>query len=317
MVGVDDEGKVKGTTIGKSTFQNFLNKVKSSMEPALIPQLEQVKIDGKTVVIIQVGEGINKPYFLKGIAFKRVGSSNQRILKNELETLVLEKYKGAVSFEDRQLEATLEIVDEALIADFSREASHARKADLRFKNKEEFLQKFGAIKDGKPTLCATLCFSNSPQLHLPYAMLKCGTFIGAALRREREVGGDIRAQIQGALDFLRENLTMRFKVDESGKRVEVYEIPLEVLREAIVNALAHRDYSIPSPVYLKVYEDRVEITNPGELPAPLTPEKLKVDHPSVLRNPKLANFLFLSGFIENLVSLKSGAGAPTKWSSYV
>lgn len=298
LVGVNDKGKVRGVMLGKTTFQNFLNKVKSSIEPALIPQLEQVKVEGKTVVVIQVGEGINKPYFLKGIAFKRVGRSNQRIPKDELEKLVLEKYREIVSFEDRQLETTTEIIDEGLIIDFSREASLSRKVYLKFKNKEEFLQKLGAIKGGKPTVCAVMCFSSNPQLHLPYAMVKCGTFIGGALRREREIGGDIRAQIQGALDFLRGNLTVRFKVDESGKRVEMYEIPLEALREAIVNALAHRDYSVPSPAYVKVFEDRVEITNPGGLPAPLTPEELKRDHPSILRNPKLANFLFLSGFIE-------------------
>ena len=298
VVGVNDKGKVRGVMLGKNTIQNFLNKVKSSLEPTLIPQLEQVKLEGKMLVVIQIGEGINKPYFLKGVAFKRVGTSNQRIPKDEIETLVLEKYKEMVSFEDRQLETTVEIIDEGLIIDFSREASLARKVDLRFKNKGDFLQKLGAIKGGKPTVCAVMCFSSNPQLHLPYAMVKCGIFIGGALRREREVGGDIRAQIKGALDFLRENLTVRFKVDESGKRVEMYEIPLEALREAIVNALAHRDYSIPSPVYVKVFENRVEVTNPGELPAPLTPEVLKKDHPSILRNPKLANFLFLSGFIE-------------------
>ncbi|MEM2281952.1 MAG: putative DNA binding domain-containing protein [Candidatus Hadarchaeales archaeon] len=298
VVGVDDRGKVKGVALGKNTLQNFLNKVKSSMEPAILPQVEQINIGGKKLVILQVSEGIDKPYFLKGVAFKRVGKSNQRIPRDELEKMILKKYKEIISFEDRPVQTSLDVIDESLIVEFVREASLVRRVDLRFGNKEEFLRKFGGLRDGKPTTCALLCFSKSPQLQLPYAMVKCGVFTGGALRRETEVGGDLRAQISGTLDFLRENLTLSFKIDREGRRVETYEIPLEALREAIVNALAHRDYSIPSPVYVKVFEDRVEVTNPGELPEPLTPEDLKRDHPSILRNQKIANFLFLSGFIE-------------------
>ena len=298
LIGVDDRGRIKGVTLGKNTLQNFLNKVKSSMEPMLIPQLEQVEVEGKTVVVVHVAEGVNKPYFFKGVAFKRVGKSNQRLPKDELEAMILEKHKEAVSFEDRPVETTLEVIDERLMEDFSREASVARRVELRFKNKREFLRRLGAVKNGRPTFYAILFFSRNPQLHVPYAVVKCGTFVGGVLRREREIGEDIREQIEGALGFLRESLNVHFRIDENGKRVETYEVPLEALREAVVNALTHRDYSIPSPVYVKVFEDRLEVINPGKLPPPLTPEELKKDHPSVLRNPKLANLLFLSGFIE-------------------
>jgi ATP-dependent DNA helicase RecG len=298
LIGVDDRGKIKGVTLGKNTLQNFLNKVKSSIEPMLIPQLEQVKVGGKTVVIVQVAEGINKPYFFKGVAFKRVGKSNQRLPKDELEAMILEKHREVASFEDRPIDTTLETIDEKLVKDFLAEASVARKVELRSESKEEFLKRVGAVRDGRPTFCAVLFFSRNPQLHIPYAVVKCGTFAGGVLRREREIGGDVRGQIKGALEFLRESLNVYFRIDENGKRVETYEIPLEALREAVVNALAHRDYSIASPVYVKVFEDRVEVVNPGKLPPPLKPEDLKKDHPSVLRNPKLANFLFLSGFIE-------------------
>jgi len=298
LIGVDDRGRIKGVALGKNTLQNFLNKVKSSIEPVLLPQVEQVEVEGKTVVIVQVAEGMNKPYFFKGVAFKRVGKSNQRLPKEELEAMVLERHREAVSFEDRPVETTLEVIDEGLIADFSREASLARRVELRFKDREKFLRRLGALRNGRPTLCAVLFFSRHPQLHLPYAVVKCGTFVGGVLRREREVGGSVREQIAGALEFLRESLNVRLEIGRDGRRVEVYEVPLEALREAVVNALAHRDYSLPSPVYVKVLEDRIEVINPGKLPPPLTPEQLKRDHPSVLRNPKLANFLFLSGFIE-------------------
>jgi ATP-dependent DNA helicase RecG len=298
VVGISDGREVRGVRLGKNTVANFISKVRSLIEPALIPQIDQVELQGKTLLVIHVSEGVNKPYFLKGVAYKRVGRSNQRLTKEELERMIIEKHRGLISFEDRELDLELDTIDEELIEKFVRDARAARKVDLGFKRKEDFLKRLGVLKRGRPTVCAALCFSRNPQVTLPYAFVKCGLFVGGVLRSEREAGGDVSSQISEALDFLRGNLALRLKVEESGKRVEEYEIPLEALREAVVNALAHRDYSIPSPVRVEIHEDRVEVINPGGLPPPLTPEALKRDHPSVLRNPKLANFLFLSGFIE-------------------
>jgi len=115
---------------------------------------------------------------------------------------------------------------------------------------------------------------------------------------EREIGGNIINQINLSLQFLRENLSFISKIDKMGRRIEIYEISLEALREALVNAVCHRDYSIPSPIYVKIFDYRVVITNLGKLLEPLTPEKLKGEHESILRNPRIDNILFLYGFIE-------------------
>ncbi len=296
LVGVRDDGRVKGVSLGRRTIEGFLNKCKSLLEPPFIPHIEETRAEGKTLIVIRVAEGINKPYFFRGVAFKRVGASNQRVPKDELERMILAKHR--LPFENTPIEAGLEDIDEGLVSQFVREARVRRGVRLEFRNKREFLRKFGGLKNGRPTVSALLCFSRNPQVHFPYAIVKCGSFTGQILRREREVGGDLLAQVQGALEFIKESLTARRRIGPDGRMVEEFEIPLESIREAVVNALAHRDYSIPSPVYIRVSEQAVEIENPGELLPPLTPEELKREHPSILRNPKIANFFFMLGFVE-------------------
>ena len=95
------------------------------------------------------------------------------------------------------------------------------------------------------------------------------------------------------------NIAKTYSIDkETGLRIDIWEYPLEALREAIINALIHRDYTIYSPIYIKIYDDKLIITNPGRLLAPLTIEDLHKEHPSILRNPNIANIFYLAGYIE-------------------
>ena len=122
----------------------------------------------------------------------------------------------------------------------------------------------GLIKDSNLTYASILCFSHNPQTYLPYAVVKCGRFKTLTkIVAEREIGGNIINQINLSLQFLRENLSFISKIDKMGRRIEIYEISLEALREALVNAVCHRDYSIPSPIYVKIFDDRVVIMNLG------------------------------------------------------
>lgn len=100
-----------------------------------------------------------------------------------------------------------------------------------------------------------------------------------------------------ALDFIKNHLSVRAKIKEF-LRVETWEIPLEALREAILNALIHRDYRQNSFIYLRIYDDSIEISNPGELLEDLTIKDLYKKHSSKLRNPLLAKVFYLTGYID-------------------
>jgi ATP-dependent DNA helicase RecG len=297
LIGVNDNGEILGVDVGRNTIEELINDVKFSIEPTIIPHIELIEINGKKIVTIIVAEGLNKPYFFKGVAFRRIGKTNQRIPRDELERIIVEKYKNLASFEERVFNVGIDEFDKSKVKDFTFEVKVAKKIDLVHSTLPEFLQRLGLLNENKPTSVAILCFSKNPQIHFPFAFVKCGRFKDG-ITDEKEITGTLLDQVRGTLEFLKNNITLFHTINENGKRVEHWEIPIEVLREAIVNVIVHRDYEIASPIYVRVFDDRVEIINPGKLLSPLTPEKLKKEHPSILRNPKIANIFFLYGFIE-------------------
>ena len=100
------------------------------------------------------------------------------------------------------------------------------------------------------------------------------------------------------LGWLRERLQTRFEVTGRLQREVIWGYPLEAVREAIVNAVCHRNYLSTAHIQVRLYDDRLEIWNPGGLPAPLTPADLLRDHDSIPRNPKIAAAFFFAGLVE-------------------
>lgn len=150
-----------------------------------------------------------------------------------------------------------------------------------------------------------LLFTPYPEQLFPSVRLQIGRFKEADILDSREFTGSLFQQLNLALDRLKSLLEVRYdiKVEKPGldelQRKEVWEYPLEALREAVLNALIHRDYSINSNIQIRVYRDELSILNPGGLPEGLHVEDLyEREHQSVLRNPIIAQVMYYVGFIE-------------------
>jgi len=155
-------------------------------------------------------------------------------------------------------------------------------------------------RDGKLTNAAILIFGNDPQNFFLEARIRCGRFKGITAQEfidMKVIDGNIADQIDNAEKFVLAHIKKASKIIMF-ERQEVWEYPPEALREAIVNSVCHRDYYSTGNVQIGIYDDRVEIWNPGKLPEPLTPAMLKGDHQSIPRNPLIANALFLIRYIE-------------------
>ena len=127
---------------------------------------------------------------------------------------------------------------------------------------------------------------------------------GSQILDSHDFQGTLWQQLDGAIDRFRQVLKVRFDIQveepslEGLQRREVWEYPLEALREAVTNALIHRDYTYPADIQIRLEEDRLEVWSPGELPPPLTPGALYGPHASVLRNPLIAQAFYFAGIIE-------------------
>ena len=159
------------------------------------------------------------------------------------------------------------------------------------------------LKSGKPTNAAILLFGKDPHKFFLQAEVKCLHLHGVEIEKPFETyhiyKGTIFEQVDNALGFVLDRLK-RPVIPEPGKAATMrpFEIPEFVIREAIVNAVAHRDYNSSASVQVNVFIDRIEIWNPGKLPSQLTIELLKKPHPSFPHNPLICESFYLAGYIE-------------------
>lgn len=212
-------------------------------------------------------------------------------------------------FEERPcVDAMLDDLDGQAVASFVRLARHGRQFPLPEETTPRdvltHLHLLCSTGNGaQPTNAAMLLFGRDPQRFLPCAEVRCMHFHGTEIQRPvpfyRIFKGTVFNQVDMAVDFVMSKLgrSVGTRVDSNQAPVR-YEIPPDVIREAIVNAIAHRDYTLAGAVQVSVFADRVEVWNPGVLPAPLTTESLRHPHGSIARNHRLCEVLFLSQYIE-------------------
>ncbi|NLX99621.1 MAG: DUF4062 domain-containing protein [Rhodopirellula sp.] len=200
--------------------------------------------------------------------------------------------------------ATLDDIDARAVADFVRLARSVRQFPLPQRTpKADVLAHLHLLADNQPTNAAVLLFGGDPQRFVSCAEVRCMHFHGTEIQRPapsyQVFKGRLFEQVDRAADFVLSVINRSVGTRALSTQAPVaYEIPPDVVREAIVNAVAHRDYALAGAVQVSVFADRVEVWNPGVLPPPLTPERLREPHGSVARNARICEPLFLTRYIE-------------------
>jgi predicted HTH transcriptional regulator len=208
-------------------------------------------------------------------------------------------------FEERPCpDATLEEINTNAVSDFLQLARLERQFPLPDNTPAaDLLAHLHLLSGNQPNNAAILLFGRDPQRFLPAAEVRCMHFHGTRIQRPvpfyRIFKGTLFEQVDMAVDFVLSKLNRSVGTRAESMQAPVrYEIPPDVIREAIVNAIAHRDYTSAGAIQVSVFADRVEVWNPGTLPSPLTPESLRHPHGSIARNPRTCEALFLARYIE-------------------
>jgi ATP-dependent DNA helicase RecG len=293
------------------------------MEPVVRPLFTVAQIDGKTIVSAEISECdvYEKPCYYRGAgkmrgSFVRVGESDQPM--TEYEIYSYEVFR-------RKIQDELRTVPEGIGAKLNDSRvslflSKMRVQKPNFTNltDSDALTLCGLFKDGQPTVAGLLLFGLYPQANFPgfditalvipgYAM---GNTAGDGVRfiDNKRIGGTIPELLEGAMAFVHRNIKVRTIIDDNGKRVDKMEYPLKAIREIILNALIHRDYSShteSSPIRIMFFSDRLEVENPGGLYGRLTINELGMVGADT-RNPSIAAALEILIDTENRFS-----GIPT------
>ncbi|USS41049.1 helix-turn-helix domain-containing protein [Thermococcus aggregans] len=292
LLGVGDDGNIYG-------FSGDLDSLARSIRHNLgiNPSIKAEEIGGKKVIIIEVSKS-PVPISFRGRYYKRVGAQTVEMGWEDLQRFFLQK--SGVTWDSLPSSATLKDLDEETIRKFVHMARNRLPYINENEDVESILDKLGLLEDGKITNAALLLFGKEPQRYYIQAKVRIGRFKDPiTIIDDKEIGGNLFTQVEEAMRIIMGHIGVRYEFEGGLRRKEVWDYPLDALREAIINALIHRDYTDPSNVQIKIFDDFIWIWNPGKLPEGISLEDLKKEmHPSKLRNPKIAQVFYYAGLIE-------------------
>ncbi len=258
-----------------------------------------MQIEEKTIVAIHVLAKTGSPVSVRGRYFRRVTKTNQRMSHEEImQGMISSTGLSWDAFADPS--TSLDDLDPDRINRF---ITNVKKLGRRPIPEEvsdfEFLKKIGLLQDNTPTRAAILLFGKNPDHYFSSAFLKIGRFRSPThIVDDLEAHGTLIDQLDRAMSWFRDRLSTEFSFSGNPQRDVHWEYPLNAIREALINVLCHRDYTSAAHSQIRLYDDRLEIWNPGNLPSPLTPEMLLGEHDSIPRNRKIAEAFFYTGLIE-------------------
>jgi len=325
VFGIDE--KTNFSTVGVYDPQDLQKKVMEQckqMEPKVRALFTVCEVDEKIIVSAEIpaADVADRPVYYAGVgrikgAYIRVGDSDE--VMSEYEIYSYEAFRKRIQDDIRPTsKANWKMLDQERIEDYLEAVKKERKNLASNVADEDILELMGVISNGVPTLAAELCFSKYPQGTFPQLCVtaiaipgnhigELGDF-GERFTDNERITGTIEQMVEQSVEFVRRNGKMKTIIDENGKRSDRPEYPPKAVREAILNALVHRDYSRHTenvPVRIEMYHDRLEIKSSGGLYGRITIDALGRVRPET-RNATLANMLELLKITENRYS-----GIPT------
>ncbi len=291
--GIKNDGLVVGQDVTENTIREISKTISDNIEPKLFPRINEVTLEGKKCVLVEFA-GNNVPYYAYGRAYIKVGDEDKKISPQELETLILKKCK--YSWEEEISERTIEDVNEEALRNFIERANTAKRINFKFTAVKLILNKLGLLKENKLLRAAEVLFCDKNNLEVQAAVFAGTdklTFLDI-----KQFKGNILGLLEQSESYIKEHINWRAELKERVRK-EIPEIPVRAITEALVNSLCHRDYTSRKGNEVAIFKDRVEIYNPGQFPEGYTPKDfIKGRERSILRNPLIANTLYLSKDIE-------------------
>ena len=296
-IGLCDNGEVRGVQEAKKLMEDIPNKVRDMM--GILVEVNLKEKDEKQYIEI-VTEAYPYPVSFRGKYYQRRGATNQELKGAALDRFMLRKQgKTWDGVPIPYLKA--EDLDNAtfdLFRKYAKRSGRMEEADLTDDN-YGLLEKLRLYEGSYLKRAAALLFHSDPEKYVTGAFVKVGFFReGMDLVYQDEVHGNLFQQIVKLMDLLCTKYMKAIITYEGIQRIETLPMPREALREALLNACINKDYAEPSPIQIRVYENKLEIINGGVLPEGWTVETLLSSHRSMPYNPDIANTFFRAGEIE-------------------
>ena len=307
LIGVEDDGTVSGTGDRKQTdtlMMQVSQLCQDRIEPPLICTTQKREYQGQTLLQVEVpGFSPSRPHRAGRVYYVRDGNRSREAKREELVRML--QSTNAYFDEQEMTGATVDDLDAEAVRAFFANASPRQVPD------QNIVPHLTALKclerTGTPTVAGILMFGKEPTRWLLDARISAvrvqGTTVSSKFLDRQEMEGRLLDQIEQASAFIQRNIAAPSHVE--GLLRVADGLPMEVIREAVLNAVTHRDYKPASQIRINIFDDRIELTNPGDLLNHLTLENIRQGGISQKRNPILASLLAKAQRRENL-----GFGVP-------
>lgn len=288
LLGVRDDRTISGEKL-TNDLKARVNSVARNCNPPVQVKIKQFQ----NVIAIEVLQGEEKPYNCSSGYFRRLDGTTQKMTNHELRTMFQEH--EATPFEEKvNKDVTWDDISKEKIQDFLKEAD----VSIRKIAPRDILTSLSIAQDDRITNAGVLFFAKNPRKFILQSQMTLIAFKGkdrVHIYDRQDVQDDLLTQFNAAVFFLMKHLNRRSEI-KGINRKDIYEIPIEALREAIANAIIHRDYSMRgTSLMVEVYDDRVEIINPGVFPGAQKKDFGKI---SVRRNEHIADLFFRMDKVE-------------------
>lgn len=299
FIGIDDSNNVVGFQLNNET-KSRIQDIANNCKPRIPVKIESVFYDGKEVILIKVPENRDKPVQCSEGFFYREGANSQKMQRDEI--FYYAQKTGRIRFES-QFRSDFKYpddFDEKKFYDLMHKMGITQTASI-----EDMLETLGMGEKNVDFLinnAGILFFGKRRQQYLRQAYVTCVLYKGIdryKILDRKDFREDPVTDYESAFIFLQQHLNLEYVINGGGPRLEIPEIPYEALREALMNAIIHRDYfEEGARVMVEIFDDRVEISNPGELLF----DKKDLGRRSVARNPVIFDVFHRLGLIEKVGS---------------
>ena len=299
LLGIDNHGKIQGLEIDNNTRSKIQDGIRD-ISPNIQVYLYSVMVDDKKVWVLDVPSGKDKPYVLSGAIYVREGANSQKLTTAE-EIRSFFQTSNRIYFDAVpcfRFDVNKEL-DEDNFQYFRHESNIPGNISTnQILNNLQVFDDSGTIKNG-----GVLFFGKEPEKIFPHAVIHCVLFKGTTkvhIIDDKYYGGTLYNQYKQAEAWIKDKLKVSYIIEDMGPRKEIWEIPLAVFKEAVINALSHRDYYEQGAVTLvEIYDDRVVISNPGGL---LLAVKKEFGTRSMSRNPLIFGLFTRMNLVEQVAS---------------
>ena len=289
-VGVRDDGNVVGVQLAAESETTWINEIKNKTAPAIVPEADRIVVGKKTVVRLHIAPLPVKPTSVQGRYYIRKAKSNHLMTVAELSDMYLKSTSS--SWDAFPSGKTLEDISLEKVAAFAKRMNPDNPDDPM-----RLLRKLGLADGGQISHACYLAFADG---HCAETLFMTGRFKDATtIIDSQSLNADLFEEVKEVMAFIMRHLMKGFVITGRPEHDIVYDYPVDAIREIVLNMLIHRDYCAAGQNTIKIFDDRIEFSNPGGLPSGLTVDDLLSDnYRSRPRNPRIAELFRSCGMIE-------------------